>query len=562
MRLSFRKRILLTIGLACAVCTLAAVLVARHRIAQNGEEALTDKSRAVLNRLESARDYVARMGVLENLVSELASKYPEGNIPEHERNRVMRAVPVFAAMKLGQEGSDDENFSFRVFSDNPRNPRNQVASAQEQKWIDAFRREPNIHEIVERTADGLYTIVVRPVWLNEREGCLSCHGQPSTSPFKNGKDVLGIPMENMKHGDLKGAFAIISSLEPVRAQTKAASGQILFWGSGFTLAALMIAWLILRNPVSFLNLVAGRLSETAQAMIESSQAAVRSGQDLRKSVKSQTKVLHETAVSVTQINETASHTADNAERSKEVSMSSRTTAEEGRRQVSEMIAAIEEIRASKKKVATEIARSNDEIAKITQLISEIGSKTAVINEIVFQTKLLSFNASIEAARAGQHGRGFAVVAEEVGHLARMSGEAAEQINTMLGESVKKVDSILATNKQRVDVIVREGERKVEDGARVASICGAVFERLLEESSEVNRRMQAIAVASRQQAGGVSGLSKSLTELDRVAEKSMAASEQAAQFGEHFEEQSRELQGVVIALEGLISGEGPRLARGA
>jgi methyl-accepting chemotaxis protein len=297
-------------------------------------------------------------------------------------------------------------------------------------------------------------------------------------------------------------------------------------------------------------------------MICSSQAAARSGKDLRMSVTSQTKVLHETAVSVTQISETVSHTAENAERSNEVSTNSRTTAEEGRKRVAEMIAAIEEIRASKKKVATEIERSNQEIAGITRLISEIGSKTAVINEIVFQTKLLSFNASIEAARAGEHGRGFSVVAEEVGHLARMSGEAAEQINGMLGESVKKVESILAANKQRVDGIVREGESKVEDGARVASLCGAVFERILHESTEVNRMVQAIAVASRQHAGGVSGLSKALSALDQAAEKSMAASEQAAQFGEHFEEQSRELEDVVIALEGLISGDGSRLARGA
>jgi len=40
-----------------------------------------------------------------------------------------------------------------------------------------------------------------------------------------------------------------------------------------------------------------------------------------------------------------------------------------------------------------------------------------MNDIVFQTKLLSFNASVEAARAGIHGKGFAVVADEVGNLA-------------------------------------------------------------------------------------------------------------------------------------------------
>ena len=55
---------------------------------------------------------------------------------------------------------------------------------------------------------------------------------------------------------------------------------------------------------------------------------------------------------------------------------------------------------------------------------------------MFKTQLLSFNASIEAARAGQHGRGFAVVAEEVGHLAQTSGKAAEEIRNLLEKQSK------------------------------------------------------------------------------------------------------------------------------
>src|SRR6056297_538175 len=59
---------------------------------------------------------------------------------------------------------------------------------------------------------------------------------------------------------------------------------------------------------------------------------------------------------------------------------------------------------------------------IKGIVEQIKKKTAVINDIVFETQLTSFNASIEAARAGQHGKGFAVVAEEVGKLARLSGD--------------------------------------------------------------------------------------------------------------------------------------------
>ncbi|MHA0111674.1 methyl-accepting chemotaxis protein, partial [Klebsiella pneumoniae] len=78
--------------------------------------------------------------------------------------------------------------------------------------------------------------------------------------------------------------------------------------------------------------------------------------------------------------------------------------------------------------------ANSQLQSISNIIGEISAKTNIINDIVFKTQLLSFNASIEAARAGQHGRGFAVVAEEVGNLAQMSGNAAKEIRALLEDS--------------------------------------------------------------------------------------------------------------------------------
>lgn len=62
----------------------------------------------------------------------------------------------------------------------------------------------------------------------------------------------------------------------------------------------------------------------------------------------------------------------------------------------------------------EIDRSNTELEEVNQVVRLIHERTNVINEIVFKTQMLSFNANIEAARAGQHGLGFAVVATEMG----------------------------------------------------------------------------------------------------------------------------------------------------
>jgi methyl-accepting chemotaxis protein len=78
---------------------------------------------------------------------------------------------------------------------------------------------------------------------------------------------------------------------------------------------------------------------------------------------------------------------------------------------------------------------------------EMASIIAVIAKIARQTNMLALNASIEAARAGQHGKGFAVVAEEVRNLAKSSNEAAEQIAVLVSGAGEKIDTSATLSKK-------------------------------------------------------------------------------------------------------------------
>ena len=85
--------------------------------------------------------------------------------------------------------------------------------------------------------------------------------------------------------------------------------------------------------------------------------------------------------------------------------------------------------------------SSEELSSINGTIGEISAKSQIIHDIVFKTQLLSFNASIEATRAGEQGSGFKVVAEEVGNLAKVTGKAALEIDQLIAEGGQKIESL-------------------------------------------------------------------------------------------------------------------------
>ena len=85
-------------------------------------------------------------------------------------------------------------------------------------------------------------------------------------------------------------------------------------------------------------------------------------------------------------------------------------------------------------LANQTANSMDEINKE---VSSINEAIEVIDQIAFQTNILSLNAAVEAATAGEAGKGFAVVAAEVRNLANRSAEAAREIKNIVELASKK-----------------------------------------------------------------------------------------------------------------------------
>ena len=154
------------------------------------------------------------------------------------------------------------------------------------------------------------------------------------------------------------------------------------------------------------------------------------------------------------------------------------------------------------KVKTSISLGQELANKTVISMEEINSQTSAINEaitiidqIAFQTNILSLNAAVEAATAGEAGRGFAVVAGEVRTLASRSAEAAKQIKNL----------------------VENAQRKTQEGKDIASDMIKGYSQLNENITTTLELIQNVTTASKEQAAGMIQINDAVNSLDQITQ---------------------------------------------
>ena len=136
---------------------------------------------------------------------------------------------------------------------------------------------------------------------------------------------------------------------------------------------------------------------------------------------------------------------------------------------------------------------NTAMGSINDSVSSFRETTQGIDDIARQINILSINASIEAARAGDAGKGFAVVAQEVGKLAGRSQEAvkeAEKGNMLVFDDVENVNKILKTINQKMSEI-RNMMNEVRDNISVTMSKGSDISGAMTEVSDINRHVEGL-----------------------------------------------------------------------
>ncbi|GAB6041218.1 methyl-accepting chemotaxis protein [Endothiovibrio diazotrophicus] len=231
----------------------------------------------------------------------------------------------------------------------------------------------------------------------------------------------------------------------------------------------------------------GEVSDNADSMANASRAVSAASQSLRGNASALAANVEQTGASVASVNESVLHNAENARTTEGVAREAALQAEEGGRAVTETVGAMK----------------------------AIAEKVRLIHDVAYKTNLLALNASIEAARAGDHGRGFSVVASEVSKLAERSQQAAGEIGTAADRSVE-----------------------------LAERAGALIGRIVPAIRHTAQLMEEISAASGEQADGVNRIGGAMEHLDTISQQAAGASEHLAATAEHMYGQAQQLQRLV------------------
>lgn len=183
-------------------------------------------------------------------------------------------------------------------------------------------------------------------------------------------------------------------------------------------------------------------------------------------------------------------------------------------------------------ISNKTKASVDEIQRQTmetnQSAMDIRSATEMIADIASQTNLLSLNASIEAARAGDNGRGFAVVADEIRVLADQSTESAEKIKNIIEKLIENSNTSVQTMNNVVEEIKHQNEKiddtksvfgvlKTEIDSVTSSIEGLAdkVESINGLKNSVTESVESLAAIAQENAAGTEETSASMVELSQI-----------------------------------------------
>ncbi len=250
-----------------------------------------------------------------------------------------------------------------------------------------------------------------------------------------------------------------------------------------------------------LDQMQGLISQTkmsALTVVRGVQYMSEGNQELSQRTQQQAATVEETSATVEQLVSSVNQNATNTQRADSLAKKAVAVAVDGGKTVERTTQAMNDM--------------SEGSRKIVEMMD-------LINEITFQTNLLSINAAVEAARAGEQGRGFAVVANEVRNLAKRSSDASKDIQSLVRDIMDQVN----TGKEWVG--------QLESG----------FKEIIQTIKKVSEALSEVSFATQESSRGIEQIGQSVEELSDVTEHNATLVEELAGATEQLNEKAAMLQ---------------------
>ncbi len=245
------------------------------------------------------------------------------------------------------------------------------------------------------------------------------------------------------------------------------------------------------------------IGNTAQNVSVAASDAQKITKELAASSSNQAQEIVEVTASVSRMASSIEQVSANAVESASVALESVNIAGEGGKVVRSTISGMERIQ-------TQIQETSNYMRRLSDSSQEIGEIVSLIDGIADQTNILSLNASIQAAMAGEAGRGFAVVADEVQRLAEKVSYATKEIGSLVRS--------IQTDTSQVIVAMEHTKEQVQEGVNFAQAAGATLEKIETVSRRLSDLIQNISSSASEQAFVSGKISHIMNDVKDIAKQ--------------------------------------------
>jgi len=276
-----------------------------------------------------------------------------------------------------------------------------------------------------------------------------------------------------------------------------------------------------------------RIKNTAQQVAQASEHSRQTATELTEAALRQAAQITETTNKVRSMAKLMEEMSKSAEKSAEVAQGSVATAKRVAEAVHNTISGMDQMR-------EQIQETAKRIKRLGESSQQIGEIVELINDIAEQTNILSLNAAIQAAMAGEAGRGFAVVADEVQRLAERSAEATKQISDLVKTIQADTNEAVASMEQATHGVV--------EATRLADAAGQALGEIEQVSEQLSDLIVSISRDAHRQSQTATDVSVSMGKIQETTTLTSSGTRQTAESIGKLSDLARELQDSVAGFK--------------